>query len=297
MGEHHDDSRRRSTGGPRGDDEPVGAWRDDHPTPEALAAFLDASAFDPADRAAIERHLPGCAACSAVLAELRALVTALADLPEPAVPRSFALTRAMLEQRDLPHALDTRRPVDLERVARWRRRQIAAVRYATAVAAVLFVLVLGADLLTTTSFSGGGDADVSSLPETSGQTFATDTPVGDEGERSAAPAQSEAAPAEPQPTEASIAAAAAPTATPPGGEAVPTPATAEDTLAIQATEQPTEQDQPQVETKAANDVERDAGGRRSGWRTLEFGLALLLAWLLAALVILPRIGAGGATRE
>jgi hypothetical protein len=57
---------------------------------ERLSAYLDYQL--PADeRAALERHLPTCARCTAELAELRRTVAVLRALPAPALPRSFAL--------------------------------------------------------------------------------------------------------------------------------------------------------------------------------------------------------------
>lgn len=45
------------------------------PTPEQLSAFFDG---ETTDRASVERHLPGCAACRLALADLRDLRAALA---------------------------------------------------------------------------------------------------------------------------------------------------------------------------------------------------------------------------
>ena len=47
-------------------------------------------ALDPAEAAAVEDHLAGCAACRALVDELRALHTALAGAPELDPPAGFA---------------------------------------------------------------------------------------------------------------------------------------------------------------------------------------------------------------
>lgn len=48
---------------------------------ERLSEYLDGD-LDPADRVAIEAHLPGCRACAATLAELRSVVSRAKDLDE-----------------------------------------------------------------------------------------------------------------------------------------------------------------------------------------------------------------------
>ncbi len=70
-----------------------------HPTDwerqrEQLSAYLDGE-LSPAERAALERHLPTCAQCQTELAALRRVRATLAALPSPALPRSFALPRSV----------------------------------------------------------------------------------------------------------------------------------------------------------------------------------------------------------
>ena len=57
---------------------------------ERLSAYLD-DELGAEERAALERHLPGCARCQAELADLRGVRALLRALPAPAAPRSFAL--------------------------------------------------------------------------------------------------------------------------------------------------------------------------------------------------------------
>lgn len=66
---------------------------------ERLSAYLD-DQLAPAERAALERHLPACARCAAELAELRRIVALLHAMPAPALPRSFALPATAAQAED-----------------------------------------------------------------------------------------------------------------------------------------------------------------------------------------------------
>ncbi|HKS68809.1 MAG TPA: zf-HC2 domain-containing protein, partial [Ktedonobacterales bacterium] len=57
---------------------------------ERLSAYLDGE-LAPGDDAALERHLATCAECRDELAGLREVRALLRALPQPALPRSFAL--------------------------------------------------------------------------------------------------------------------------------------------------------------------------------------------------------------
>ena len=57
---------------------------------ERLSAYLDGE-LAPGDAAALERHLATCAECRVELAGLREVRALLRALPQPALPRSFAL--------------------------------------------------------------------------------------------------------------------------------------------------------------------------------------------------------------
>ncbi len=69
---------------------------DHHPGDERLAAFADALADEPMDRALAE-HVAACGACRATVDELRSLQTALAELSDIAPPRPLRLVPPVLE--------------------------------------------------------------------------------------------------------------------------------------------------------------------------------------------------------
>jgi hypothetical protein len=104
---------------------------------ELASAFADGS-IDPSRREAFSQHLVGCDRCRAAVAETRGLRAALREMPEPAAPRSFRLTPAMLAATD---PLETRRPARALRAANLGARVAAGVA-AMALAAV-FVIDLG----------------------------------------------------------------------------------------------------------------------------------------------------------
>lgn len=117
-----------------------------HPAVEVLSEYLDTpNELDPAEREAIEGHLTGCEECRNVLADLRMMVQALKTLPVREAPRSFALTPALLEPVKTP---ERPAPVVLQESRQWHARHASKVRWATAVAAILFVFVISADLMT-----------------------------------------------------------------------------------------------------------------------------------------------------
>ena len=107
------------------------------PDTGALSAYVDGR-LDVQARTALEAHLPACPACTAQLAELRAVRNTLAAMPQAEAPRSFRL-----------RAADVEAPVPA--------RPSGFLTFAPSVAAVavfLLVIVGGADLATR-----GGDSD------------------------------------------------------------------------------------------------------------------------------------------
>jgi hypothetical protein len=125
-------------------------WRQRHEvSDEELSALVDGM-LAPARSAAIERHAATCAVCTAALADLRTLKSLLNALPPAAPPRSFRLSAAQAESAA---------PARLAALS-WR----IPMAFAPAAALVLFVAVVGGDLLTTSgpaqddATSGGASA-------------------------------------------------------------------------------------------------------------------------------------------
>lgn len=124
----------------------------DHISDERLSVYIDErDSLSDAERREIEQHLQGCSDCQQALADLESIVGALRTLPLIEVPRSFYLTQDIVE--------DLRQEITVLRdPAPFYIRHIGTLRAAAAVAAVIFVFVLGADLLTN-NFTNNSDAD------------------------------------------------------------------------------------------------------------------------------------------
>jgi hypothetical protein len=109
----------------------LGKWRkSEHRwVEESLSAYLDGE-LSSADKARVEKHLEQCEACAENLATLRKTVSLLKELPTVQAPRSFAVRRTAVEvKRAAPPA--------------WG---YGLLKGATALAALLLVLLIGGDL-------------------------------------------------------------------------------------------------------------------------------------------------------
>jgi hypothetical protein len=100
---------------------------------EMLSAYLDGEP-SPKEQAAVEKHLARCADCAQNLHTLRQTVALLEQLPPVAVPRSFAIRPVPAIQR--PSFFQT-------------RQAYVYLRAATALATILFVVVLAGDAFLT----------------------------------------------------------------------------------------------------------------------------------------------------
>ena len=113
---------------------------DRHLDVELLSAYRDRAArgddaLDPVAYAAADAHLAGCARCRAALRELDATVALLRDLPQLAPRRSFILTPELIAAAGGPAPREPRR----------RLAWVWPVRWASAVATLLFALTVGLD--------------------------------------------------------------------------------------------------------------------------------------------------------
>lgn len=301
---------------------------DGHVSPEVIAAWLDTpDDFDATERETIATHIAGCATCRAVAEDLHQVVSALATLPQVSAPRSFSLTRNMVEEdasrRETPAG---RAPVRMRETNAWHERRYRAVRWATAVAAVLFVFVLSLDLVTNRldPSAGGDDAAMSVQTEmTTGGAAAEQAPEDAAGGAVAEePSDDLRAADEPDAAEESsemeIAVAEEETAGQADeaqGDAASTPANAEANEESSTASQPAEESTGEsadtmAVTESDADEERDASGDADTFaatgqtaqpaveesserlRIIQVALALILVWLLAAMIALSRTRRG-----
>jgi len=104
---------------------------------EQLSAYIDGE-LSAAERAELERHIPGCPECQEALGELRRVHDLLAALPMPKAPRSFALP--------LDTRLDTRLPAQppqsSSRQTAARRSRAGLIQWAGAIAATIGLFLL-----------------------------------------------------------------------------------------------------------------------------------------------------------
>ncbi len=99
-----------------------------------LSAYLDGQ-LDPRTRESVEGHLTGCASCRQELEELRTMVGLLQRVTQVETPRSFTLSEA-----------PTMAPA-------WTVRYTTPLRYATATAALLLIVVVTGDLVASSQVS------------------------------------------------------------------------------------------------------------------------------------------------
>ena len=104
---------------------------------DSLSAYMDGE-LSPKERARVEKHLRDCQACTANLATLRQTVALVRELPRVPAPRSFAIRPAVVQ------------PKASMATPAWG---YGLLKGATALAALLLVLLIGADV--SLQFLGG----------------------------------------------------------------------------------------------------------------------------------------------
>ncbi len=112
---------------------------------EQLSAYIDGE-LSAAERAELERHIPGCAECQAALGELRQVHDLLAALPTPKAPRSFALP--LNTPLAAPPAVAALAPAASSRGSRGRVRGASLTQWAGALAATIGLFLLLGGVLT-----------------------------------------------------------------------------------------------------------------------------------------------------
>jgi hypothetical protein len=278
-----------------------------HPSDDELSAYLNRDSADLAVRRRLEAHLDSCAECRERLAELGAVVRLLHGLESPVPKRSFRLDPSMVSAPPRPE------PEPL-RIDPWIVRVQPALRRLTAIAAVLLVLLVTADVLTHRNASDNGSREVSAL--SSASQARDSTSVMSAGGAEAASKSTAAAAQVPVTTAAATAASssgggssisggsgeapvtssvasgeaastsvAASSATDAAGssEAV-TPAASAAALAVQQTEA-----SGQPADEAAPTPNSSTHGGRSYWRLVELAVGVVVIWLLFLTIVLPRL--------
>jgi len=273
-----------------------------HPSDDELSAYLNRDLADLAARQRLEAHLESCAGCRERLAELRTVVRLLRGMESQVPKRSFRLDPSMVSA-PLPEPV----PEPL-RIDPWIVRVQPALRRLTAIAAVLLVVLVTADVLTHRNSPESGSREVSSL---SSESQANDsTSVMSAGAAETASKSTAAAAQVPAATAASggssssggSAPAVAATSASSGAQAASTsvaassatdaarsseaatPAASAEAQALQQTET---SGQPPAE--AAPTSSSSAHGGRSFWRLVELAVGVVVIWLLFLTIALPRM--------
>jgi hypothetical protein len=143
---------------------------DRHPTTEQLSAFLDGQlSLD--ERGVWDAHIKTCEQCQQELADLRLTVNLLRALPQPELPRSFALP---VDAPVTPSAAYSAHPTSsaAQRRRSWPVALRTTGRSLCAIAAVLGLFLLASGLLAdlpraTTTTSGSAASMPASQPQNS----------------------------------------------------------------------------------------------------------------------------------
>ncbi len=141
--------------------------RSEHPehiSIEQLSAFLDQQ-LTSQEQAAVDAHLHMCEQCRLSLTDLRAMVALVRALPQPALPRSFALPlnvtpfpiQATHEERQAEGIPARRQPLARNGLRR-------SLRFVSAIAATLGLLIMLSGLWNATLHGTGGAASESAAP-------------------------------------------------------------------------------------------------------------------------------------
>jgi anti-sigma factor RsiW len=126
--------------------------RDQHLTTEQLSAFLDAQ-LSPAEQAEYHAHIESCQQCQSALASLRQTVALLRAMPQPSVPRSFALPAGVtyLQAPAARQGEPTQTPAR-RRLPHYLQRSLRAM---STIAAVIGFFFLLSGILPMLIYSGG----------------------------------------------------------------------------------------------------------------------------------------------
>jgi hypothetical protein len=125
---------------------------------EQLSALLD-DELDEEERADLEAHLPTCAACRAELESLRRARALVRALPQPTLPRNFALPLAAAPMQAAstarPAPASARRPASAPPARIANRRPVHMLQWFSTIAAVLGFILLCSSAFSSLHFGGG----------------------------------------------------------------------------------------------------------------------------------------------
>lgn len=297
---------------------------DNRPLAEMISAYLDdRESLSSQELARIELLLEEDPEARQMHAELGIIRQELRSLEPIEAPRAYHLTAEMVGAPE-PVKLHT----DPAPATAWYVRHTETVRWATAAAAVLFVFVLGADLILNNAFSDPGDSDQSAQTDQADVLNGDSDDADDDTSAGAGAADSgmEALEEDASDEAGDGEAAPPPVATPDvaedaagGNEETESGADTPGTSALysepeneeaqgdaDATGPAPEAESARIATEDAagaadtfalnsdETVANDASSDRRLWRIAEFGLVVLLGILITAMVVLPRLGRGAA---
>jgi negative regulator of sigma E activity len=152
---------------------------------EQLSALLD-NELDEQERAELLAHLPTCAECRAELESLRRTRALIRALPQPALPRSFALPVEAAPVSEVPRATAVlARPVPASRPtsgpptsrAGRSRSPVRTLQWLSSIAAVLGIVVLFSGFFSSHTFSAA-TTSTAAFGNNQGQTAGAQVPTG-----------------------------------------------------------------------------------------------------------------------
>lgn len=232
-----------------------------HPSEDELSAYINGDITDLDELQRLEAHLETCARCREALSELRTVVWLLNRTESPIPSRSFRLDPSLVVA-----------PATL--VEPWIVRIQPALRRLTAIAAVLLVFLVVADVLV---HQNGGETATRSDGATT-ETSAASAALAPAATAASSQAGTTSAGDNAQPAAATAASAFSSAA---GSVTKSAPGTPVATAAVGAISQP----QPTL-PPPSNPA---PSARPSYWRLLELAVGVVVIWLLFLTVALPRL--------
>lgn len=262
---------------------------EEHLTDPELNELVDNN-LTPSERERAQTHLANCAECTERYRTLQATISVLQSAPSLMPRRSFRLTPEQAKIAEKP-------PTRFDRVSNWLVPSFPVIRTATLVVALLLLSVTAIDVITHRGNGGenAGPVFMQQAPEDTETAFSTSEPAVMEmtGSGAAEPAsgapgsaeQSMQSTADESTAPGEISASRIEMTEPAGFAAAPPAPAAQSDLESLPEASPAIAASPAAEaTPFAAQSGEHAKTSVSGWRIAEFGLLLLLIWLIGSLV-------------